>query len=145
MAWWVLLVGQHLTTATTSVAKIWTWLVRIWFLVFKHMYSVGSYLMCAGRGCLCSKGRRTQKECRGDLDCLVPWRGFCIRFRLIVQQHVDLLSSLTERRWSPWSSRSSLRLMCVAYKWLGSSPSLLCWSKVSDYHLKKSLNIYVFR
>ena len=36
LAWWVLLVGQHLTTATTSVAKIGTWLVRIWFLVFKH-------------------------------------------------------------------------------------------------------------
>ena len=37
--------------------------------------------MCAGRGCLCSKGRRTQKEYRVDLDCLEPWIGFCIRFR----------------------------------------------------------------
>ena len=99
--------------------------------------------MCAGRGCLCSKERRTQKEYRGDLDCLEPWRGFCIRFRLIVQQHVDILSSLTERRWSPWS-RSSLRLMCVAYKWLGSSPSLLCWSQVSDDHLKQMFNICIF-
>ena len=40
LAWWVLLVGQHLTTATTSVAKIWTWLVRIWFLVFKDIMLV---------------------------------------------------------------------------------------------------------
>ena len=89
-------------------------------------------------------GRRTQKECKGGLDCWVPWMGFCIRFRLIVQQHVDLLSSLTERRWSPWSSRSSLRLMCVPYKWLGSSPSLLCWSQVPDDHLKQMFNIRIF-
>ena len=35
-------------------------------------------------------------------------------------------------------------MMCVAYKWLGSSPSLLCWSQVSDDHLKQMFNICIF-
>ena len=33
----------------------------------------------------------------------------------------------------------------MAYKWLGSSPSLLCWSQVPNDHLKTSFNIHIFR